>query len=409
MRVATFSLLLTALAMVDALPVPFFNFVRDDSALSANVSSNLTDVPTATVNATDSVLSATAATATDSVDSSVATDSSLPSSATDSSSPVSATDSALATDTPSATDTALATDTPSAATDSTDADPTAIATPSSDISSFVLPTAVPVAPAACLAKVANIAPPSNTAAADPSTVSASTDSSSAAPSVSTGSSDVDSVSSSDNSTVASATDSALTSVPTGALTSGNDTSSTGDDTSSLRKRIAQPDLPAVAQSWQDLCLVSGGDIFTNEPCVNLAGINGINALLADADPCAQQDNADAMVDFAKSPGVTNADALIQNAIAYRKHPRNALDILDVTPSTPFCEKAPRNQELVGLVNDQLPGVNPGIFGGPTFGLVAFGEDGTCPFGSTPDVSTCSCVQSIQTDAASDDSSASTRK
>lgn len=79
-----------------------------------------------------------------------------------------------------------------------------------------------------------------------------------------------------------------------------------------------------------------------------------------------------MIDFAKSPGVTNSDALIANAVAYRQHPRNALNILGVVPSTPFCQRAPRNQELVGVVNNQLPGVNPGIFGGPSFGLVAFG-------------------------------------
>ncbi|KAI0707601.1 hypothetical protein C8Q76DRAFT_815666 [Earliella scabrosa] len=103
----------------------------------------------------------------------------------------------------------------------------------------------------------------------------------------------------------------------------------------LTRRIAQEDLPDVAQSWQDLCLVSGGDIITNDPCVQLAGIDGINALLADADPCAQQDNADAMIDFAKSPGVTNADALIANAIAYRQHARNAYNINGVVPATPY--------------------------------------------------------------------------
>lgn len=120
-------------------------------------------------------------------------------------------------------------------------------------------------------------------------------------------------------------------------------------------------------------MVSGGDIVTNNPCVTLAGVNGINALLANADPCAQQDNADSMIDFAKSPGVTNTDALIANAIAYRQHPRNALNIEGTVPSTPYCQKAPRNPELNGVVNAQLLGVNVGIFGGPSFGLVAFGD------------------------------------
>ena len=121
-----------------------------------------------------------------------------------------------------------------------------------------------------------------------------------------------------------------------------------------------------------LQLVSGGDIITNDPCVQLAGIDGINALLADADPCAQQDNADAMIDFAKSPGVTNADALIANAIAYRQHARNAFNINGVVPATPYCTRPPRNSELEGLVNAQLEGVNPGIYGNINLGLFAFG-------------------------------------
>ena len=80
-----------------------------------------------------------------------------------------------------------------------------------------------------------------------------------------------------------------------------------------------------------------------------------------------------MIDFAKSPGVKNQDALMAAAIAYRKHPRNAQDIDGgVTLSTPYCTKEPRNQELVGVVNEQLPGVNPGLFGGPNSEVVAFG-------------------------------------
>ena len=129
-------------------------------------------------------------------------------------------------------------------------------------------------------------------------------------------------------------------------------------------------------SRRDFQLVSGGDIFTNEPCVTLAGVNGINALLGDADPCAQQDNADAMIDFAKSAGVTNTDALVANAIAYRQHPRNAINVNGVVPATPYCQRAPRNPELQGIVNAQLDGVNPGVYGSPDLGLFAFGA-GKC--------------------------------
>jgi len=161
---------------------------------------------------------------------------------------------------------------------------------------------------------------------------------------------------------------------------------------SIAKRIAQSDLPAVAQSWQDLCNKSGGDLTTGTPCVTLAGDRGISALLANGAPCDQQDVADDMVTFAKSKGIKNKQALIDNAIAYRKHPRNAL-ALDggVTPSTPFCQKAPKNAELKGVVNAQLDGVNPGLFGGPKFTPVAFGDPASCPFGQKPNVGSCTCA------------------
>ena len=79
-----------------------------------------------------------------------------------------------------------------------------------------------------------------------------------------------------------------------------------------------------------------------------------------------------MNDFANSANITNRDALVANAVAYRKHPRNALNINGIVPSTPYCQKAPRNPELQGLVNAQLDGVDLGLFGGPKFPIVAFG-------------------------------------
>lgn len=158
-----------------------------------------------------------------------------------------------------------------------------------------------------------------------------------------------------------------------------------EDPVAISRRIAQSDLSAVAQSWEELCLKSGGDTKTGDPCVSLAGQRGITALLAADDPCAQQDVADDMIQFAKSNGVTNKQALIDNAIAYRKHPRNALNIGGTTPSTPFCQKAPKNAELNGVVNKQLDGVDPKKFGGPNFPVVDFGAPGTCPFGQTADV------------------------
>ncbi|KAF4576697.1 hypothetical protein AB1N83_000542 [Pleurotus pulmonarius] len=186
---------------------------------------------------------------------------------------------------------------------------------------------------------------------------------------------------------------------------------TTNSTINLTKRLAQFDLPDVATAWQELCLISGADVFTptgaDSPCVKLAGFDGINALLANADPCDQQDNADAMIDFAKSPGVSNSDVLVNFAIQYRKHPRNALNVLGVVPSTPYCQKPPRNAELKGIVNSQLDGVDPGVFGGPNSPMVSFGAPGTCPFGTAPDVATCSCIASNGTDLAAPANSTAT--
>jgi len=163
-----------------------------------------------------------------------------------------------------------------------------------------------------------------------------------------------------------------TSTATDSLNS-TDTSSANVTDASLSRRFAQLDLPDLALAWQNLCFASGGDIFTNDPCVELAGLGGINALLANANPCDQQDVADAMIDFARSEGVINSDELIAFAIQYRQHPRNALNILGVVPSSPYCLVAPRNPELFGIYNGQVDGVVPGLYGGPNVPIVPFGE------------------------------------
>ena len=141
----------------------------------------------------------------------------------------------------------------------------------------------------------------------------------------------------------------------------------------MLKRITQNNLTEIDQSWQNLCIASGGPRDpTNDPCVQLAGIGGTNALLAGADACAQQNISDAMIDFAKGPQINIKGALIANAIAYRQNPRNALNINGIVPSTPFCETAPRNPKLNGISNAQLEGVDPGFFGSPNFAVVPFG-------------------------------------
>ncbi|KAK7693785.1 hypothetical protein QCA50_003357 [Cerrena zonata] len=392
MRFITFFAFATLLATTSARPIVHRRGIILETYFFGCTDVGPTDLPTATsdpeVTNSGDLASATATDAPTSVASSTDPTVTDPSNSVD---PLSA--SATPTDTTNATDVSAT------ATDSfTD---TATATASASIS-FVIPTV----PTACVAKLndPSLTPSStvsadfsqNTASADLTTTSDNSTVTDTGLSANATSTDTDSLSATATASVSASgsasasTASATASEPDGtpsATASESDSTDLPQPTGALplvTKRIAQEDLPDVAQAWQDLCLVSGGDIFTEEPCVILAGVNGINALLANADPCDQQDNADAMIDFAKSDGVTNKDELIANAIAYRQHPRNALNIEGIIPSTPYCQKAPRNQELVGVVNDQLPGVNPGIFGGPTFGLVAFGDPSSCPLGTSPE-------------------------
>ncbi|PPQ86930.1 hypothetical protein CVT25_009816 [Psilocybe cyanescens] len=162
------------------------------------------------------------------------------------------------------------------------------------------------------------------------------------------------------------------------------------------------------ETWEDLCLVSGGDIFTNDPCNTLAGDFGIDALSEHADACDQLDISDSMITFAKSHGIRNKDALIKHALSFRAHPRNAVEVLGVIPSSLYCLRAPINPELVGIYNEQIDGVNPGLFGSPSAPLVPFGSSGTCPLDMTADMSSCGCTGSDgTTDSSADDSADST--
>jgi hypothetical protein len=65
--------------------------------------------------------------------------------------------------------------------------------------------------------------------------------------------------------------------------------SQADETIRIHKRIAQTDLVEEAQSWQNLCKASDRPRDpNNDPCMVLAGINSLNALLAGAGTCVQQ-------------------------------------------------------------------------------------------------------------------------
>ncbi|KAJ7174014.1 hypothetical protein C8R43DRAFT_1119403 [Mycena crocata] len=166
------------------------------------------------------------------------------------------------------------------------------------------------------------------------------------------------------------------------------------DADAVAKRYNAYEFHDFGDAWFDLCMNSGGDIFhDSDPCFTY-GINGFSALLADADVCAQQENAEAMITFAKSRGVLNSVELIQVATAYRRLPRESVQIFGLYPSTPYCGRASIHPELRGIWNEQLEFVTIGLFGGPNYPIVRFGEEGSCPYGLSPDVTSCSCVSTF---------------
>ncbi|KAJ7444931.1 hypothetical protein FB451DRAFT_74789 [Mycena latifolia] len=117
------------------------------------------------------------------------------------------------------------------------------------------------------------------------------------------------------------------------------------------------------------------------------------ALFADADVCAQQETADAMISFAKSAQFHTAE-LIEIAVAYRRLARESVEIMGFYPSTPYCTLSPINLELLGVWNEQPEGITVAYYGGPNYPIVPFGDDASCPYGQTPDVTTCSCVSNF---------------
>jgi len=193
----------------------------------------------------------------------------------------------------------------------------------------------------------------------------------------------------DNSTIA---DNSTTTADANATSSADNSTTTDNSTVTRRYDLSYDNF---VDAWFDLCSSSGGDVFSDDsdPCFDY-GLDGYSALFADADVCAQQEIADSMISFAKSSHVTNSADIIQMAISYRKMPRQSEMLFGFYPSTPYCTIAPINGELNGIWNEQPDGVSAGLFGGPNYPIVPFGESGSCPYGQVSDVSTCSCDDSL---------------
>lgn len=112
-------------------------------------------------------------------------------------------------------------------------------------------------------------------------------------------------------------------------------------------------------------------------------------LLAAADPCAQQNLADDIIDASKTQDATTATNMVSLAIKVRQCEKNTPP--DFTKNPPalrnsvFCLQAPRNSQLNGLVQGQDPANDPELFFDvATKSTVLKGSQAnTFPFGQAP--------------------------
>ncbi|KAJ7167563.1 hypothetical protein C8R46DRAFT_1093411 [Mycena filopes] len=121
-------------------------------------------------------------------------------------------------------------------------------------------------------------------------------------------------------------------------------------------------------------------------CAKLAGA-AVTPLLAKAPECSQQDMADKIIDTAKTFNGTTQANLIAIAKEYRQTEKNTPPDFKTKPNTlrnsVFCQTAPKNPELNGLVQAQDPANDPNTFFDPaTLASVKLGaQANTRPFGA----------------------------
>ncbi|THV07401.1 hypothetical protein K435DRAFT_815603 [Dendrothele bispora CBS 962.96] len=122
-------------------------------------------------------------------------------------------------------------------------------------------------------------------------------------------------------------------------------------------------------------------------CGNLAGA-AITPLLAAQGECTQQDMADQIIDAAQQFDDATKANMIALAVEYRQAEKNTPPDFTTNPPTNrnsvFCQTAPKNAELNGLVQAQDPANDPNIFFDPaTKASVTLGSQAnTFPLGSS---------------------------
>ncbi|VDC04785.1 unnamed protein product [Peniophora sp. CBMAI 1063] len=121
-------------------------------------------------------------------------------------------------------------------------------------------------------------------------------------------------------------------------------------------------------------------------CGNLAG-QAITPLLAAQGECTQQDMADSIIDAAQQFDDATKQNMIALAVEYRQAEKNTSPDFTTNPPTNrnsvFCQKAPKNAELNGLVQAQDPANDDTHFFDPATGKTVLKGDqaNTFPFGS----------------------------
>jgi len=146
---------------------------------------------------------------------------------------------------------------------------------------------------------------------------------------------------------------------------------------------ASSEFQSVTACFLDACNALGD---TTGACGDLGGRTS-DSILAGAAPCAMQDLADDMIDFARQ--FDDSAAVIDAAQRYRALEKNTSpDFSASTDTIPavdrlslFCDRAPRNPELNGINQAQSPEAADGVFFDPDTKESVFAPaPGTSPFG-----------------------------
>ncbi|KJA19472.1 hypothetical protein HYPSUDRAFT_56606 [Hypholoma sublateritium FD-334 SS-4] len=128
---------------------------------------------------------------------------------------------------------------------------------------------------------------------------------------------------------------------------------------SLYPRRFGQEHPAVIDKLSSAC--------PGQICGVLAG-KAITPLLAAQPECSQQDMADAIIDASKQFDAATAAVMVAAAIEYRQAEKNTPPDFTTNPpknrNSVFCQTAPKNPELNGLVQAQDPANDPTLFFDP---------------------------------------------